>query len=1064
MKSHISTGPLQLADILDVQSIQALMDAYFKLTQIGVGIIDMQGNVLVATGWQDICTNFHRVHPETCKNCIENDTLLYDGIPPGTFKKQRCKNGMWDIATPIVVEGRQLGNLFLGQFLFADEVPDYGVFRANAREYGFDEEEYIAALDRVPRWSRETVDRAMEFYIQFAKLVSMLSFRNSSLARTVSVQQKMEDSLQKANLELEHRVAERTQELLAANEELTAMNTEIGTLNQRLAMKNMELEQHVAARTKELTATYQELVAQYDEFRKTQAILHESETNYGSLVNNLADGIALRDETGRIIYANQTFADMVQVEEPSTLTGRPYLSFVHPEDREGSVERVAKAIRGIPVAWREHRLVGSQGRTITVLSTGVPLEQGGKPRIMGVFHDITVRKTAEAKLLRSAQIQAVLGKIAGAAVLTTSMHEFYRKVHKLIGQVLPAELFNINLLDEAAGEIVVAYRSEGIGFIPARRPVERGLTEYVIYLGRTVNLTPEEMMRLCECGEYTLANVQNMKPSHYLGAPLIDSRGRAFGVMTMNRLEPTRPFQAEDVDVFSIIAAQVSMAVERKQTEEALIESEAKYRTLMEQSPDVVLLCDPDTGTIMEANSRFAERFGYDLNFHSPIGLSDLVPGGMHPLRFFLNDESQLDYAPARRHMLRHRNGSLVDVEGFSTLIHCRGQDLFVLTLRDVSEEVRREQEIRRDAQMATRVQKALLPLPQPSEHLEIASIYKPYAYVGGDLYFTNWRYHGQVLRGFLVDATGHGLGTALHTASMHVLLREVNELDLHLSDAMRWLNRRTCEYFGEGIFAGALGFELDLSTRQLRWSCAGIPRFWAVTAEKKGAVDCPGMCLGIMEEETFDLHVLPLGVGDTLYFMTDGLADLLGPLTEIPLEDYPQMVDLLHKLSKSADCRDDATAICIQVRSLPQEPVRRHGWPRTLYFNGYSDYQRLRGEVAKILAELTGQPHSLQEVAVNEALANAMECRDGKSRLHKARLRFNRTGDLLTVRVRTSRIGFAGNAILRRLRSQPEDLFSFGEDAAMGRGIPMMLTLSDMMTYNSEGTEVLLAWKLGTK
>ena len=130
---------------------------------------------------------------------------------------------------------------------------------------------------------------------------------------------------------------------------------------------------------------------------------------------------------------------------------------------------------------------------------------------------------------------------------------------------------------------------------------------------------------------------------------------------------------------------------------------------------------------------------------------------------------------------------------------------------------------------------------------------------------------------------------------------------------------------------------------------------------------------------------------------------------------------------------------------------------------NGFDDYRRLKGQVAKVLAEITGLPHSLQEVAVNEALANAMECRDGIPRQHRARIRFNRIGDWLVVRVRTSRIGFAGNAVLRRLRAMPEEMFSFGEDQAMGRGIPLMLSLTDKMTYNSEGTEVLLAWNLNT-
>ena len=216
-----------------------------------------------------------------------------------------------------------------------------------------------------------------------------------------------------------------------------------------------------------------------------------------------------------------------------------------------------------------------------------------------------------------------------------------------------------------------------------------------------------------------------------------------------------------------------------------------------------------------------------------------------------------------------------------------------------------------------------------------------------------------------------------------------------------------------------------------------------------------------IDESETFETHTLTIEVGDCFYFLTDGLSYLLDPRIQLPIDRYVEMVGLLRTLSESETRRDDATAVCIRVNSLPDSSGRTDGWPRIIRFNGYGDYQRLKGEVAKILAEVTGLPHSLQEVAVHEALANALECRDGMPRQHKARLRFNRVGNRLIVRVKTSRIGFAGNAILKRLRSQPEDMFSFGEDASMGRGIPMMLSMTDKMTYNSEGTEVLLSWRL---
>jgi len=188
-------GTLGLADVIDIQTIQALMDDFFSLTKIPVGMIDLEGKVLVATGWQDICTKFHRVHPETCGHCVESDTLLSRGVEPGSFKLYRCKNNLWDMATPIMVGGKHLGNLFLGQFLFEGESPDYDAFRSQARRYGFDEQQYLAALDRAPRWSRETVDTAMNFYSKLADILSTVSYSNIKLARSIAERERLLDSL-----------------------------------------------------------------------------------------------------------------------------------------------------------------------------------------------------------------------------------------------------------------------------------------------------------------------------------------------------------------------------------------------------------------------------------------------------------------------------------------------------------------------------------------------------------------------------------------------------------------------------------------------------------------------------------------------------------------------------------------------------------------------------------------------------------------------------------------------------------------------------------------------------
>ncbi len=189
---------LELADIIDAQAIQSLMDDFYKLAHIPIGIIDLKGSILVGVEWQDICTKFHRSHPETCKNCVESDTKLSAGVPPGEFKQYKCKNNMWDIVTPIIAGDRHIGNIFLGQFFFEDEPLDYELFRSQARRYSFNEEEYITALEKVPRLSKETVDAGMTFFMKLAHMLSQLSYSNIKLSQSLVERDSLVEALRES--------------------------------------------------------------------------------------------------------------------------------------------------------------------------------------------------------------------------------------------------------------------------------------------------------------------------------------------------------------------------------------------------------------------------------------------------------------------------------------------------------------------------------------------------------------------------------------------------------------------------------------------------------------------------------------------------------------------------------------------------------------------------------------------------------------------------------------------------------------------------------------------------
>lgn len=209
-------GELELGDIIDFSALQSFLADFHELTGIPLAIIDLKGKVLVAAGWSEICTRFHRVHPETYKNCVESDTLLTADVPKGEFRLYRCKNHMWDVATPIYVSDRHVGNIFSGQFFFEDETPGHEVFRSQARRYGFDEGEYLAALEAVPRLNRAAVDAAMAYFTKLAHMLSQLSYSAITLSRSLAQRESLARSLRSANEELRSQAAE----LASAYEEI----------------------------------------------------------------------------------------------------------------------------------------------------------------------------------------------------------------------------------------------------------------------------------------------------------------------------------------------------------------------------------------------------------------------------------------------------------------------------------------------------------------------------------------------------------------------------------------------------------------------------------------------------------------------------------------------------------------------------------------------------------------------------------------------------------------------------------------------------------------------------
>lgn len=198
LSAERNISEFELSDLIDVEAVQSLADSYCRASGLPVAILDRKGKVLIASGWQKICTQFHRVNPRTCLHCLESDTILASGVCAGESKLYKCKNNMWDAATPIIVSGRHLGNVYIGQFFFDDETIDTELFRKQAEKYGFNVEEYLAALRAVPRVSREAVKEGMFFFVKLAAILSNLTLSNAKLAKLLNEREQLMNSFRES--------------------------------------------------------------------------------------------------------------------------------------------------------------------------------------------------------------------------------------------------------------------------------------------------------------------------------------------------------------------------------------------------------------------------------------------------------------------------------------------------------------------------------------------------------------------------------------------------------------------------------------------------------------------------------------------------------------------------------------------------------------------------------------------------------------------------------------------------------------------------------------------------
>ena len=315
----------------------------------------------------------------------------------------------------------------------------------------------------------------------------------------------------------------------------------------------------------DMAVALRKLEKEIAERTRMEEALRQSEERYRTLVEEAFDGIFIRREEGTIIFANQRLHEMLGYDR-GELEGLAKWRIYHPDYREITRERALARFGGEnPPHQYEIKLLRKDGSTFDgeIRARLTTLPDG--PGIQVWIRDITDRKRAEKALQESEEKFRNLVETTSDWIWETDADGKYTyaspRVRDLLGyepdEVIGRKPFDFMPPDEAE-RLAAKFAS----ISKERRP---------FFNWENANLHKDGRRVILETS----------------GVPRLDPQGNLLG------------YRGIDRDI-----------TERKQTEEALQESEERLKAIFNSVRAGILIIDPETHVIVDANPVAVEMIG----------------------------------------------------------------------------------------------------------------------------------------------------------------------------------------------------------------------------------------------------------------------------------------------------------------------------------------------------------------------------------------------------------------------------------------------------------------------
>lgn len=410
----------------------------------------------------------------------------------------------------------------------------------------------------------------------------------------------------------------------------------------------------------ELEQMIKELEKVASERRSAEQAFQDSNARFGTMANASPAATAIiRDE--KFLYVNSAWVSITGYDKTEALAMDPRILF-HPDMREEVFRRGAARLKGHEVPSRyEAKIITKDKQLKWIDYAATVIHYDDRPAILAVAVDITARKLAQEALLESEEKYRSLFHRSNDGIF----------VHDLDGNIIDANQRVVELFGYTKSEIL----SIKVPMLHPAHALEKSKWAF------------EKIIR----DGFVRFEIEFSKKN-----------GEAFPTEVSSSLF--------DIGGKKFIQGIVRDISERKLAQEALQESEERYRSLFKNNHSVMLLIDPESADIVDANPAAISYYGWSLD--------EITRKRITRINTLTKEQVYQEMEQARKERRRqfyvqHRmaNGTIRDVEVYSGPIKLHGKQLLYSIVHDVTERKKTEEErdhLIKDLQEALKEIKAL--------------------------------------------------------------------------------------------------------------------------------------------------------------------------------------------------------------------------------------------------------------------------------------------------------------------------------------------------------------------